>query len=375
MDIANIDKNFAALPVDENGFRFCDVKNHPLQLEGLPWFEENGKTFYRLPKTMTVQEINEGALYLANHTSGVCVRFRTDSDVIMLKAKAAYSSIFNHMPQTGCNGFDSFCRKQGGKYIYNKTVIPCLLKTFEQPEAPTQAENNIVISGIAGENSSGEILEWIINFPLYGGVESVEIGFKADAKVLPPLPHKIKAPVLFYGSSITQGGCASRPGNMYPSILCRELDAEQINLGFSGCGRAEEAVAKAIAGLKLSAFVMDYDHNAPDPEYLEKTHEKFFSIIREIQPALPVIFISKPDFHYIHHTLTAIDARRRSIIRRTYMNAVQKGDRNVYFIDGETLFGNEHSDLCTVDGCHPNDLGFFRMSRHILPTLQEIMTE
>lgn len=373
MDITAIDKNFAAIPVTEDGFRFCPVQNSPLQLEGLPWFEANNKKFYRLPPDLSKNDVNEGALYLANNTSGVCVRFRTDSPEILLRAKAVNPCFFNHMPQTGVNGFDSFYRKPGHEYLYNKTVIPNLQGSYETAQRTTPAAEDGIISGMIGENSSGEMWEWIINFPLYGGVESVEIGFKADAKVMPPRPHRIADPVLFYGSSITQGGCASRPGNNYTAMLSRELDVEQINLGFSGSALGEPAVAETIARLKLSAFVMDYDHNAPSPEHLEQTHEKFFNIIRSIQPELPVIFISKPNFHYVHHHVTAVDARRRTIIQRTYLNALDKGDKNVFFIDGEKLFDSEHRDFCTVDGCHPNDLGFYRMFRTILPVLQQIL--
>ena len=367
MDISKIDKNFAASQVDENGFRFVDVTEGAVELEGLPWFEENGRAFYRLPKTLTKDDVNEGALYLANHTSGVSVRFRTDSPEIMLRAKPAFCSEFGHMARTA-SSFDSFRRQPGGVYLYNSTLIPAGRVELGKVEKETED-----LSGLVGVSSDREVSDWIINFPLYGGVEKVELGFKADSVLLPPVPRKVKDPVLFYGSSITQGGCASRPGNNYSAMLCREVDAPQINLGFSGCGRGEKAVAEAIASLKLSAFVMDYDHNAPDAEYLEATHEKFFKTIREKQPELPVIMLSKPDFQYVHKRDAANDALRREVIKRTYANAVAAGDKNVYFIDGETLFGTEHRDLCTVDRCHPNDLGFYRMFCGVLPVLKKVL--
>ena len=189
-------------------------------------------------------------------------------------------------------------------------------------------------------------------------------------RILPPLAHKVEAPILFYGSSITQGGCASRPGNTYSSMLCRAVDAEQINLGFSGSGRGEEAIAEAIAGLELSAFIMDYDHNALSAEHLRATHGPFFHIIRAAQPELPVIMMSACDIRpSVARDPESELPLRRDIIRRTFLRAVGGGDRNVYFIDGESLFGREMHDACTVDGCHPNDLGFFRMYKRILPTL------
>ena len=357
MDITRIDKNFSAEPVDENGFLFRDVKLEPFKIEGLPWFEENGRAYYRLPKTLTEKDVNNGALTLSHHMAGVCVRFRSDSPELMIRAKLAYSSDMNHMPRAGSAGFDSYRKAPGEDLLYNFTVQP----------SPKQED----ILAKCGHNPGGQMCEWVIDFPLYGGVSKVEIGLKEGCMILPPLPHKINLPVLFYGSSITQGGCASRPGNAYTSMLCRKVDAEQFNLGFSGSGRGEIAVARAIAGLKLSAFVYDYDHNAPDPDHLKKTHEPFFRIVREAQPDLPIIMMSCPDFR-VRAMRAGADAitRRREIIRETWQKAADAGDRNVYFIDGETLFGRKMHDACTVDGCHPNDLGFYRMYKHVLPVLK-----
>ena len=157
-------------------------------------------------------------------------------------------------------------------------------------------------------------------------------------------------------------------------MLCRKVDAEQINLGFSGSGMGEIAVAKAIAGLDLSVFVLDYDHNAPSADHLEKTHEPFFRAVREANPDLPVIMLSLCDFRMREFRRPKWECRRRrEIIRNTYLHAVENGDRNVYFIDGETLFGRKMHDACTVDGTHPNDLGFYRMYKHVLPVLKECL--
>ena len=206
--------------------------------------------------------------------------------------------------------------------------------------------------------------QFTIWLPLYGGVESLEVGIEKGAKILAPMPHKIKKPVLFYGSSITQGGCASRPANAYTTMLCRELDAEQINLGFSGNAKGEIEIARDIASLNLAAFVFDYDYNAPTPEHLEKTHEPFFLEIRKKHPNLPIIILSR---------CSNMTDRRRDIVKQTYLNAVARGDKNVSFIDGAELFGTTDKKYPTVDGCHPNDLGFYLMFQRILPTLKETL--
>lgn len=360
MEITKIDKNFAPEKVDENGCLYRDVKEYPFSLEGLAFYEENEKAYYRLPKSFTTNEINEGALTLSNHTSGVCVRFRSDSKQIVIRAILAFSSDMDHMTRAGSCGFDSYCKPLNGEWTYNATV------------KPGRDQNGVVrnISAVIGKNPEGRLCDWMVNFPLYGGVEKVELGFQEGSILLEATPHKYKDPVLFYGSSITQGGCASRPGNQYTSMLCRKVGAPQINLGFSGSGRGEIALAHRIAGLKLSAFVYDYDHNAPDPEHLQKTHEPFFQAIRSVQKDLPIIMMSKCDYYP-----TAVNDLRREIIRTTFLNAVKNGDKHVYYIDGEKLFGKNMRDACTVDGCHPNDLGFYRMYKNVLPVLKKALKE
>ena len=116
-----------------------------------------------------------------------------------------------------------------------------------------------------------------------------------------------------------------------------------------------------LADLKMSIFVCDYDHNAPDAEYLKKTHMPLYRAVRAKQPELPIIFVSSPDILQSPECFIP----RREVIRETYQTALEEGDKNVYFIDGAELFAGEDWDSCTVDGCHPNDLGFYRMARRI----------
>ena len=182
-----------------------------------------------------------------------------------------------------------------------------------------------------------------------------------------PTPYKWETPILFYGSSITQGGCSSRPGSAYANIVSRALDADIVNLGFSGNARAEVEMGEYIKNLPMSVFVYDYDHNAPTIAHLEQTHERMFRQVREAQPDLPIVLMSRPKY-----TLNEDDRTRLEIIRKTYENALARGDRNVYLIDGPTLMaiaGNEG----TVDGSHPTDLGFFSMAQALIPVLKEIL--
>lgn len=359
MKIENIDRNFKLATVADKEVIYYDFRQKVFALEGFPWFGEHHQ-FYRIPAAITASMVNDGVLELSWHTAGGAIRFCTDSGRIALRAVLHHNVDMNHMPRTGSAGFDLY-RGEGGQRIHVGTAQP----SWNQSE----------IEVMLFDQKSAGMQEWLLNFPLYGGVKSLEIGVVPDARILPPPPHAVSKPILFYGSSITQGGCASRPGNAYTSMLCRTLDAEQINLGFSGSGRGEVAMAQAISALDLAALVMDYDHNAPDAEYLQRTHEPFFQIIRAAHPALPVIFVSKCDIW--PHRNYATDQARRQIIRQTYENALAAGDNHVYFIDGETLFGSapEYRSWCTVDGCHPNDLGFFMIYQRVLPVLQQALRE
>ena len=164
------------------------------------------------------------------------------------------------------------------------------------------------------------------------------------------------------------GGCASRPGNAYPAILSRRLNVDHVNLGFSGGGRGEEPIADYIASLPMRVFVMDYDHNAPNAAHLFATHEPMFRKIREKQPDLPVVMMTATTMPRFSDDR----AKRREIIRSTYLHAKEAGDENVYFVDGGALL-DPYSDYATVDGAHPNDYGFVVIADALEKILSEIL--
>lgn len=369
MKIEDIDKNFVASKLSNLGdleVHYYDVRKKPFSVEGFGWLDKYPE-FHRLPLGLTKDEVNEGALYLATNTAGGAVRFRTDSRVIALRAELVNSADMNHMPRLGSAGFDLYHGAGTNKLFFSSA-----------PPERDQKILELVMVNFGANEETPKLYDWTLNMPLYGGVGKLEIGILPGSKLEAPTPHAIHDPVLFYGSSITQGGCASRPGNAYTSMLCRAVDAAQINLGFSGSGRGEPKVAELIAELKLSCFVMDYDHNAPTAEHLAATHEPFFRTIRKKHPTLPVIFLSKCDTWTPAERLQKQEYadqqnKRRDIVYKTYENALSAGDKNVYFIDGAELFGGKDRTECTVDGCHPNDLGFYRMAQTVLPVLKKAL--
>ncbi|MBQ3079633.1 MAG: hypothetical protein IJC48_06515 [Clostridia bacterium] len=346
MRIEQIDPNFlAGSNLAGRDFVWKDACNGEFELRGVMKDEESG--FIRIPRDV-LTHFSEYVGILSTHTAGGRFRFRTNASAIAFRAKPLHSGMMSHMPLTGSDGLDVYIN---GKFALCVRPVGTNCEWFE---------------GMY-QNNQGEA-EVEINMPLYNGIKTLLIGIE-DGEVFPARKYTVEQPVIYYGSSITQGGCASRPGNSYQGFVSRELDTDHINLGFSGNAKGEKEMAEYIASIDSAAFVMDYDHNAPTSEHLQNTHEPFFKVIREKKPLLPVIFISRPNYE----SNPKESDIRRSIIYKTYENAVNAGDRLVWFIDGETLFGKEERDGCTVDGAHPNDFGFYRMAKTIAPVLKEAL--
>ena len=152
--------------------------------------------------------------------------------------------------------------------------------------------------------------------------------------------------------------------------MSRWFNTDHINLGFSGNGRGEQEIADYIASLDMEIFVYDYDHNAPNAEHLEKTHENMFKTIRKANPSLPVVFMTTTTLERYFESRE----KRREIIYRTYKNALDSGDENVYFWDGGKEF-EPHQDYGTVEGCHPNDYGFVEIAKSLEKIIEKILAK
>jgi len=344
-DISKIDKNFAV--VQETGktdARFYSVREKPFEINGV--FYADGK-YRRLPEKVA-QSVSEGVHALHAHTSGGRVRFRTNSSYILLSVKMPVIGRMPHFTLCGSSAFDMY---DGKEYLY----------TFVPPYAMEEGYECLA------ELHEEKWRDITINFPLYSEVSELYIGVQGKAQILPPKPYKNSLPIVYYGSSITQGGCASRPGTCYQHILSRELDVGFINLGFSGNAKAEDEIAEYIKRLPMSAFIYDYDHNAPTVEHLRKTHEKMFKAVREANPTLPIVMMTRPQY-----VRGEEEMERLAIVKATYDNAVKNGDKNVYFIDGKELM-KEAKNEGTVDGIHPTDVGFFSMAKRLKKTLKIFM--
>lgn len=348
--IEEIDKNLKVTStLEEKDIVFFNVCQSPFKVYGIT---HDGTQFRRIPKDVA-KNTNDGVLGLSTNTAGGRVRFKTDSPYVAISAKMPWITKFSHMALCGTSGFDMYLY-QDGHYKFENTFFP--------PVDMTDGYDSIHYFPTDG------IHEIIINFPLYNDVSELYIGIKDGYSVFEGAEYSTDKNVVYYGSSITQGGCASRPGNCYQAIISQKLDCDYINLGFSGSARAENAIVEYISSLNMSCFVFDYDHNAPDPEYLEKTHEPMFKAIRAAQPNLPVVFVSAPPLPWSKE----VAEKRRDIVYQTYKNAVDNGDKNVYFVNGLDFY-NTCGDHGFVDSCHPTDLGFWFMAETLTPIIKKIL--
>lgn len=352
--IEDIDKNFRIQQADEDGLVYRNCMDDAFTLYGFSSPYETG-VFTRLPLSFSeCEDVSIGVRRLMLHTSGGRVRFRTNSKVIAIRAELGDSSIMYHMPATASHGFDLYAAPADNprELSFKKTLASIVMPY-----------------NISHEFDDHSLREITINFPMYNGVKSLYIGLEENCILEKPLPYTIEKPVVYYGSSITQGACASNPGTNYPALLSRWLDADFINLGFSGNDKGEEALAHHIASLDMSVFVYGYGHNTPSIEHYEKTYYPFYEIIRKKHPDLPIIMLSPPICPQLKNKQ---QIERYTKINEIVINSFEKAKKNgddVYFIDGFKLLENPES---TVDTTHPTDLGFFEMATKIYPVLQEI---
>lgn len=329
---------------------FHDVREEPFSIHGL-YQPKTEPFFHRLPKDIA-EATSEGVCEMERVPAGGRIRFCTDSDVIAIRTTVPFTKLSTHITLVGGCGIDLYERRADGKSIFVHSFKPA-------------CDRFTGYEGVCTLLNHG-MHELTLNLPYYNEMTSLEVGVLANSQLLPPRPYTIDKPIVFYGSSITQGACCSRPGLTYEGWISRRLDCDYKNYGFAGFCMGEKALVDYLASIPCSAFVCDYDHNAPEPAHLRKTHMPIYRAVRAAQPDVPIIFISRPNYKPWQET----DHERRLIIMNTYQTAWNEGDRNVYFVDGSTLFGGDDREECTTDGCHPNDIGFYRMAERIGTTLK-----
>ena len=338
--------------VDSDDAQHIAFPDARLKVCGLPWFDEDKPELRRLPARLK-DTFRPPVWALAQQPSGGRIRFKTDSTKIGIVAQNPDTKTMHHMTTVGQSGFDLYV---DGEYLNS---------------AWPDVSGRIVREWSVG--TKRESRDITIYLPLYKAVTIMEIVLEKDAKLEPPAPFALPKPVVYYGSSITQGGCAENTGMSCQAIVSRWLNVDFVNLGFSGHGLGDPAVAQAMAEIDAACFVLDYWAN-PTPEVFGETLPGFVNTLRAKHPKTPIII---PGPFYFPAEAVSVESRERQDRKRRiafeFVEARRKtGDEFIEYLDGFEMLSRGQADGL-VDGVHANSLGFYFCARGLEPHLRKAL--
>ena len=354
--MVEMDKNMVVeTKIAKDDIKFFSVKDKPFKVYGMRDFESD-KTFRRLPDEVA-EATSTGVTFFMKECAGGRIRFSTDSPYVAISVEYKRLGRNSHTPLIASAGFDLYEDYPEG--IFESRYIATLIPPYDSADRYEQIR----------ELGEKKLRYFTINMPLHSTVENVYVGIADGSYLGEGAKYRNELPVIIYGSSIVHGTGPSRPGLTYANIISRRMNLNITNLGFSGAAKGEDPIVDYMIDLPMSVFISDYDHNAPSAEALSSTHLKMYKKFREKNPTIPYIIISRPDVA----GKFAVAEERRRIIFDTFRYAKEAGDKNVYYIDGESFFLGSMEYDCTVDTTHPNDHGNFKMADSIEWVLRRIM--
>jgi GDSL-like Lipase/Acylhydrolase family/N-terminus of Esterase_SGNH_hydro-type len=329
-----------------------------LGVEGQGW-KDTDEPLDRLPaKAKGV--VRDAVWDLGRDSSGLCVRFVTDATKIQARWTVRSSRLsMPHMAATGVSGLDLYAKTDDGRWRW--------LAVGQPKEFPTNSA--VLVNGLPTGKR-----EYLLYLPLYNSTKSVEIGIPREKMIAKGAPRvDSKKPIVFYGTSITQGGCASRPGMVHTSIVGRWLDYPIINLGFSGNGRMEPEMATLLAELDPAVYVLDCLPNMNARE-VETRVEPFVHTLRAAHPNTPILLVE--DRNYTNGFLVASQRKHNDenhvALHAAYERLKAAGVGGLSYLPGEKLLADDDGED-TVDGSHPTDLGFFHQATAFAAALKPLL--
>jgi lysophospholipase L1-like esterase len=340
-------------------FRWLSLTNGGLEINGLPWFKENGGELMRLPVRLK-STFRKEVWSLAQCPSGGRIRFRTDSAILAIRLEYSSPPNMANMQAFGQTGVDLYL---DGAYVSS---------AVGDAEAKRGKIYETVLFNLSGQPRTER--EVTLYLPLYKPVKVLGIGVDEAAKLAKAKPFATAKPVIFYGTSITQGGCASRAGMSYEAMLGRKLNLDFVNLGFSGNGLGEPEVARAVSEIDACAYVLDFGANHKTGAAMREAYEPFLDYLRKEHPAVPIVVMT-PLYTSRELRMPVLKAdwhERREFIEGVVRRRIGAGDTNLFLVDGAKLLGATPGDGL-VDGGHPNDLGFYWVAENLAPTLRKVL--
>lgn len=328
-----------------------------LGLEGQAWSDTKAP-FDRLP-ARAEGVVRPPVWNLSRNSTGLCVRFETSARQIQARWTLINKNLaLPHMPATGVSGLDLYARTDDGRWRWLANG------------RPTAESNTVVLASGLPAGSR----EYMLYLPLYNGVKSVEIGLPTGAKLHPAKarPTAKAKPIVFYGTSITQGGCASRPGMVHTAIIGRSLDMPIVNLGFSGNGTLDLKMAKFLGEINAAVYVLDCVPNL-NAEQIRERAVPFVQALRKLRPDTPILMVEDRTLANAEFLSSARNrnTNNRSALKEAFTKLQGEGVPGLHYLKGDDLIGDDGEG--TVDGSHPTDLGFYRQAQVMTEALRPIL--
>lgn len=326
-------------------------------------WEDTGRKYGRIP--MFLQDSVRDVLWERSQcSSGIAVRFATNSSRIGVRYQLLWNTHMLHMADTGLKGTDLYILEGDSVWRHVNTNRP-------------NADKNKMCEKIYVENMDEGMREYMIYLPLYDGVEDLWVAVDSAATITPGNYNIIDCnkKIVAYGTSILQGGCASRSGMAATNIISRALNCEVVNIGISGEGKMDYCMARAMAQIPdADVFLIDPIPNCTEMMCDTLTYD-FINIIRKARPDIPIVMVEGPIYPYARYdkSLGNYLPRKNAAFRRNYEKLIAENPHNLYYVDCVNLDGVE--DDGTVDGIHLTDLGFKYYAEKLIPVLQPLIVK
>ena len=325
-------------------------------VEGRGWGEQERERWFDRFPAKAEGKVTGAVWNLSRHSAGMMVRFKTDARALQAKWKVLSPRLgMPHMPPSGVSGLDLYARDAKGKWRWAAATRPS-----------KQEMQATLLSGIAPG-----LREYAVYLPLYNGTESLAIGVPAGAKFERLAPRKAK-PLIFYGTSITHGACASRPGMAHPAILGRRFDMPVINIGFSGNGKMHAAVGDLMAEVDAAAYIIDCLPNM-NAAAVNARCVPLVKQLRKARPHTPIVLVEdrRNANSWLVPSRSKHHTANHAALRKAYEQLKAAGVKHLHYLAGDLLIGDDAEG--TTDGSHPNDLGFFRQANAFEPVLRKAL--
>ena len=300
----------------------------------------------RLPASHK-ERVRKPVWELSKASAGMSIRFYSNTTSIRVKWTVLNNNKMSHMAETGIKGIDLYFNNKNN-WQYVDTAIP----------------NGIDNQSLLINNMSSEMREFKMYLPLYDGLVNIEVGIDSNSVIKKPLKSNLNS-IVFYGTSITQGGCASRPGMVHTNIISRKLNMDCINFGFSGNGKMEQPINELISELNPNFYVIECLPNMNSEEVTHRTIPPV-KTIREKHPETPIVFVE--NFIYepsiLNKEMDININKKNKALKIEFTKMIDSGFDNIYYIDSKNATGVDHEG--TVDGVHFTDLGFIRYADFLI---------